>query len=237
MLVAFLHGFGQRGASWAEVISLLPAGWSCLAPDLEGPTMDGCLRDLESLWEEPVHLVGYSMGGRLALHVAARAPERLLSLTTIGAHAGLAGPERARRIAEDGELARRIEREGAAALADHMEALPLFAGETARGPEFARRRRQERLGQDPARLAAMLRGMGAGAMEPLWGDLAVFDRPAMFVAGERDGRYAEHARRLAATVPRGRVALVPGAGHAAHLEQPREFAAILLEHLVQESRR
>ncbi|MGH7776835.1 MAG: alpha/beta fold hydrolase, partial [Candidatus Dormibacterales bacterium] len=94
MLVTFLHGFGQRGRSWSEVISLLPAGPQKLAPDLRGPTMDDCLDALEAIWNgEASHLVGYSMGGRLALHAAARVPGRVLSVVTVGAHGGLEGAE------------------------------------------------------------------------------------------------------------------------------------------------
>ncbi|MGH7904595.1 MAG: alpha/beta fold hydrolase [Candidatus Dormibacteraceae bacterium] len=238
MLVAFLHGLGQRGRSWDEVIGLLPAGWRCLAPDLRGTTMAGCQAELESLWgSEAVHLVAYSMGGRLALHIAAWAPSRLLSLTTIGAHAGLPGPERERRLRSDQALADDVERGGAALFADRFGSLPLFESERRRGPEFGAARRRERLEQDPAHLAACLRGMGAGAMEPVWDQLAGFTAPALFVAGVRDARYAAHARRLATTVQDGRAEIVPGAGHAVHLERPGLFAAILRRHLDQVSRR
>src|SRR6267143_2979723 len=107
-----LHGFTQSGRSWREVIATTPAGWRWIVPDLRGHgatrlqpgapcTMDACTADLEMLWDHlgiaRTHLVGYSMGGRLALNVAARRPERLISLLTIGAHAGLEGEGRASR--------------------------------------------------------------------------------------------------------------------------------------------
>src|SRR5204863_8865265 len=102
--VTLLHGFTQSGRSWRELIARMPEGWKWIVPDLRGHgetqlgngavgSMDACTADLARLWDElgveRSHLVGYSMGGRLALHVAARRPDRVLSLLTIGAHAGL----------------------------------------------------------------------------------------------------------------------------------------------------
>src|SRR5713101_7018106 len=112
--VTLLHGFTQSGRSWQEVISIMPAGWRWVVPDLRGHgetrsrpgapiTMDACTADLEMLWDElgiqRTHLVGYSMGGRLALHVAARRPERLLSALTPAS--------RRRRVRAGGGVTRR----------------------------------------------------------------------------------------------------------------------------------
>src|SRR5215467_10015683 len=118
--VTLLHGFTQSARSWREVIGHMPPGWKWIAPDLRGHgetqiwkggqcTMDACTDDLVKLWDaleiEKTHLVGYSMGGRLALHVAARRSERLLSLVTIGAHAGLEPEAREGRRRGDEALA------------------------------------------------------------------------------------------------------------------------------------
>src|SRR5207245_2728779 len=140
--VTLLHGFTQSGRSWQELINAMPGGWRWVVPDLRGHgetrlqpgamcTMDTCLADLEILWDhlgiERTHLVGYSMGGRLALHVAARKPERLLSLVTIGAHAGLEeGPREGRRLGDEA-LAQRIESDGLEAFVKYWSGLPMFA--------------------------------------------------------------------------------------------------------------
>jgi 2-succinyl-6-hydroxy-2,4-cyclohexadiene-1-carboxylate synthase len=163
--------------------------------------------------------------------VACRHPDRLLTLTTIGAHAGFEGEARARRLEEDRALAGRIEREGMDWFAMYWAALPIFAGLAGRGPEFLAGLDAERRRNDAHHLAETLRGMGAGAAEPFWDRLAAIDAPALLVAGAKDARYVAFAERLAAAVPNGRAAFVPGAGHAAHLEQPVAFAALLADHL------
>src|SRR2546423_8004706 len=98
--VTCLHGFSQGGDSWDEIVSLVPGGHRWLAPELKATTMATAGEELAVLWEregvERTHLVGYSQGGRLALFIASRHPDRLLTLTTIGAHAGFEGPDRGR---------------------------------------------------------------------------------------------------------------------------------------------
>ena len=244
--VTLLHGFTQSGRSWQELIKTMPGGWRWIVPDLRGHgetrtrpgapcTMDACLGDLEMLWDhlglERTHLAGYSMGGRLALHVAARKPERLLSLLTIGAHAGLEEDAREGRRLGDEALAQRIEQDGLEAFIKYWSGLPLFAGLERRGPSFVAQLRAERMNNTVAGLACSLRGMGAGVMEPLWGDLARVTVPSTFVAGQLDHGYVASARRLAATVPHGRVEVVLRAGHSVHQERPEAFAHVLAAHL------
>jgi 2-succinyl-6-hydroxy-2,4-cyclohexadiene-1-carboxylate synthase len=244
--VTLLHGFTQSGRSWQEVISKMPAGWRWIVPDLRGHgetrikpgapcTMNACTVDLQMLWDhmgvERTHLAGYSMGGRLALHAAARRPERILSLLTIGAHAGLEEEAREGRRRGDEALAQRIESDGLEAFVNYWSALPLFAGLERRGPAFVARVRAERMGNTVAGLAASLRGMGAGSMEPLWTELAKLTFLCTFVAGQLDHGYVASARRLAATVPDGHIEVVLRAGHAVHQERPEAFARVLANHL------
>src|SRR5207302_9354642 len=177
------------------------------------------------------HLAGYSRGGRLALHVAARRPARLLSLVTIGAHAGLDDSAREGRRLGDEALAERIERDGIEAFVDHWGALPLFAGLERRGPAYVAQVRAERLQNHVAGLACSLRGMGAGAMAPVWDELAHVGCPCTFVAGQLDHGYVASARRLAAGVGKGRGRVVLRAGHAVHQERPDAFARLLASHL------
>ncbi len=246
--VTLLHGFTQSGRSWRELIAHMPDGWRWIVPDLRGHgqtithpgapcSMDACTEDLVAIWEEldlgRTHLVGYSMGGRLALHVAAQWPERLLSLLTIGAHAGLDEDARAGRMRGDEALAQRIEREGIEPFVDYWGSLPLFAGLERRGEGDVAQLRAERLQNHVAGLACSLRGMGAGAMEPVWDRLGHVTVPCTFVAGQLDHGYVASARRLAATVPNGQVEIVPRAGHAVHQERPDAFARVLVNHLAQ----
>jgi len=244
--VTLLHGFTQSGRSWRELISKLPAGYRWIIPDLRGHgetqiwkgaecSMDACTADLVKLWDaldvERSHLVGYSMGGRLALHVAARRPDRVLSVFTIGAHAGLEEDAREGRRQGDEALAARIEKEGIEAFVNYWGSQPMFAGIERRGPTYAAEVRAERLRNHVAGLACSLRGMGAGAMQPLWDDLAHVEFPCTFVAGQLDHGYVASARRLASTVANSRVEIVPRAGHSVHQERPDAVARLLAFHL------
>jgi len=244
--VTLLHGFTQSGRSWQEVISRMPAGWRWVVPDLRGHgetrvkpgapvTMDSCTADLVMLWDHlgigRTHLVGYSMGGRLALHVAMHQPQRLLSLLTIGAHGGLEPEAREGRRLGDDALATRIEHDGLEAFVNYWTALPMFEGLERRGPSFTAQARAERMGNTVAGLAASLRGMGAGAMDPLWDGMSRVTVPCTFVAGQLDHGYVASARRLAGLVPNGRVEVVPRAGHTVHQERPEAFARVLSNHL------
>jgi 2-succinyl-6-hydroxy-2,4-cyclohexadiene-1-carboxylate synthase len=244
--VTLLHGFTQSGRSWREVIAKMPEGWKWIVPDLRGHgetqiwkgsscSMDACTEDMVKLWDalevEKSHLVGYSMGGRLALHIAAHKPERALSVLTIGAHAGLDEDARKGRRQGDEALASRIERDGLEAFVDYWGSLPLFAGLERRGPNYVAEVRAERMRNHVAGLACSLRGMGAGSMQPLWDGLAGVTFPSTFVAGQLDHGYVASARRLATTVPNGRVEIVPRAGHAVHQERPEAFSRVLGFHL------
>ena len=244
--VTLLHGFTQSGRSWRELIAHMPEGWKWIVPDLRGHgetqlrhgalcSMDACTADLVRLWDalgvERSHIVGYSMGGRLALHITARRSNRVVSLLTVGAHAGLEEDAREGRRRGDEGLAERIEKDGLEAFVNYWGSLPLFAGLERRGPAYVAEVRAERLRNHVAGLACSLRGMGAGAMHPLWDELAQVDFPCTFVAGQLDHGYVASARRLAATVPHGRIELVLRAGHAAHQERPDAFARVLASHL------
>jgi len=223
MVVTLLHGFMQDGRAWDELVARLPAEWTVIRPDLGGQTSIAAAADAVT---QPSHLVGYSMGGRVALWLAVQHPDRVLSLTTISAHAGLEPAERAARAAADQALAGRIEREGMDWFAGYWAAQPMFARLAGQADLDAMRRAQNAVG-----VAAMLRGLGPAAVEPFWDRLAAISAPALFIAGSEDGRYPEMARRLAAAVPLGRAEIVAGAGHAVHLERPGEVAALLEAHL------
>jgi 2-succinyl-6-hydroxy-2,4-cyclohexadiene-1-carboxylate synthase len=250
--VTLLHGFTQSGRSWHEIVSLMPAGWKWVLPDLRGHgvtrvqpgapyTMEACTEDLVRLWDSlgiaRTHLVGYSMGGRLALHIAAARPERILSLLTIGAHAGLDEEAREGRRRGDEALAQRIENDGLEAFVNYWSSLPLFEALARRGPSFLAQVRAARMDNHVAGLAESLRGMGAGAMRPVWNELGRVKVPATFVAGQLDHGYAASARRLAASVHESRVVIVQRAGHTVHQERPEAFSRLLLAHLEAASER
>jgi 2-succinyl-6-hydroxy-2,4-cyclohexadiene-1-carboxylate synthase len=232
--LVLLHGFTQTAASWDGVVAALEERYRPLAPDLRGHgaganvrpvTFAAVIADVLALAPGRFVLAGYSMGGRLALLLALAHPERVARLVLLGATAGIEDPaQRAVRRAADEALAADLERDGIEAFARRWARLPLWAGQPA---AVAERAHAERLRQDPAGLAAALRGLGTGAMTPVWDRLHELELPVVAAAGERDERFAVIGRQMAARMPHGRVALVPGAGHAAHLEAPAAVAALI----------
>src|SRR5262249_6689428 len=138
--VTCLHGFSQHGNSWRELAALVPGSYRWLTPDVRAATLPEAEAELLALWEregvQRGHVIGYSQGGRIALWAASDHPERLLSLITIGAHAGFDSDDRARRREEDADLADRIEGEGIDWIDTTWSALPIFAGLARPGPAF-----------------------------------------------------------------------------------------------------
>jgi 2-succinyl-6-hydroxy-2,4-cyclohexadiene-1-carboxylate synthase len=244
-----LHGFTGSGAGMAGVAQALGAGGRrVVAPDLAGhgpppaPTdpaaysIEACVDSLATLLDGPAHVVGYSMGGRVALALAVAHAEKVATLALIGASPGLAGEaERGERRAADEALAASIESDGIECFVDRWEAQPLFATQAIRLDAGTREAlRRARLAHDPAGLAASLRGMGTGTMRPLHDDLHRLGMPVLLMAGADDGKFRQIAADMAACLPDARVVVVPGAGHAAHLERPdvvhAELAAFVAAH-------
>ena len=228
--LALVHGFTQTSASWGPVAQDLAADHEVVALDAPGhgraaPVRAGLRDGAAVLAAEAGRAtwVGYSMGARFALHVALERPEAVAGLVLLGATAGIEDPaDRRRRRHEDEARARRLEAVGVDAFLDEWLAQPLFAGLGARPEDLAARRTNTVEG-----LAASLRLAGTGTQEPLWDRLGQIEAPALLLAGERDGRFADLAERMAGALPAATFALVPGAGHAAHLEQPDAFLAVV----------
>lgn len=235
--IVLLHGFTGSAAGWGRFGGLLRERLTTVAVDIVGHgqsdkpvaldhyrmprAVADIVRSVQLAGFESSAWLGYSMGGRTALHVAAAFPAAVERLVLIGASAGIAEAEgRAARVADDERLAGRIIDEGVPAFVDHWESIPLFESQRGLPEELRQEIRTGRLACDPAGLANSLRGMGTGAQEPLHGRLGEFTMPVLAMAGELDTRYVSTARELAGGMPLGRAAVVPAAGHAAHIENP-----------------
>ena len=219
----------QRGQAWAPVAGRLAERYPTLCLDPATHTLDERLAELRAVAPRGSVVVGYSMGGRLALQLAAREPDRIAALVTVGASAGIEdAAERARRRAADEELADWIESASIGAVVERWEEQPVFAGQPA---ELVAAQRPGRLAHRPRDLATLLRSAGQGAVEPVWDALPGLNAPLLAIAGERDEPYVAAAARLAELAPYGRTHVVAGAGHAAHLERPADVAAAIEEFL------
>jgi 2-succinyl-6-hydroxy-2,4-cyclohexadiene-1-carboxylate synthase len=187
---------------------------------------------LDRLGMERIDLLGYSMGGRLALRLALAAPERVGALILESTSPGIADPaERATRRAADEALADRLERGGLEAFIDNWESQPLFATQRRLPGDRRAALRALRTRHSVTGLAAGLRGAGAGASEPVWDRLPSLDRPTLIIAGALDEKYTAIAGAMATSIPRSRAAIVPDAGHAVHLERPEIWAHTVLSFL------
>ena len=223
-----LHGFTQTGASWDGVVRALEGRYRALAPDLGAGPWEAELDRLDALAPAAYVLAGYSMGGRLALALALRRPERVRRLVLVSASPGLADVEgRAARLASDAALADRIEAIGTEAFAREWAARPLFAGQPDAVAALAH---EDRLRRSAAEHAAQLRGLGTGVMPPLWDRLGELSMPVTLVVGDRDAKFRATATRMCERLPDAEVVVVPGAGHAVALENPGEVATALRTH-------
>jgi 2-succinyl-6-hydroxy-2,4-cyclohexadiene-1-carboxylate synthase len=233
--VVLLHGFAGTGRAWDPVVERLDRErYTPLAPDLRGHgsardarpiAFDAVVADVLAAAPPRFALCGYSMGGRIALHVALAAPERIERLILVATTAGIDDEgERAARREADERLAAFAEAATIEQFADRWAAQPLFA---ATPPEAARIWREDLLRNDPRALAAVLRGLGTGAMEPLWERLPTLAMPATVLAGAEDPKFVALGERLAAALANAELVVVDGAGHGLPRETPEAVAAAL----------
>lgn len=168
----------------------------------------------------PASWLGYSMGGRYALHVALRRPDVVERLVLVSTTAGIEDPsERAARRHADDSLAARIEAEGLEPFLRWWLGQPLFVSLPREAAEI-----ESRLDGSPAGLASSLRLAGTGTQEPLWARLSGLSMPVLVIAGELDSKYRDLAHRLGRAIGEGAtVRIIEGAGHACHLEKPGPF--------------
>jgi len=238
--LVLLHGFTGSVRAWDEVsTSLLGearlvrvdlAGHGRSAAPMEVPeyTLEATTRDLtatlDKLGFDTVDLLGYSMGGRAALHFAVHAQHRLRRLVLESASPGIEeDAERARRVASDNALAERILRDGLPAFVDEWERQPLLLPAAHVSRHVRDRQHALRLHNTPLGLANSLRGMGAGQQQPLWSALPGLQVPVDLIVGQDDARYSAMARRMAASLPRAELTVVADAGHTVHVDQPAAF--------------
>jgi 2-succinyl-6-hydroxy-2,4-cyclohexadiene-1-carboxylate synthase len=249
-LVVALHGFTGNHSTW-EALAASPIGTRVhlLTPDLYGHGWSDAPDDLvrfrlaamaADVWglvdrvragARPV-LLGYSMGGRLALEMAVQAPERARGLILESASPGLrdAG-DRERRRADDAAWAALLRSEGVEAFVDRWERLPLFASQARLDATLREQVRRDRLSQTAEGLARSLLGSGTGSQPPRWEDLNRLALPVLLVVGALDERYRVIGEEMAGRLPDVLLAVVEDAGHSVHLEQPERFHGLVADFL------
>lgn len=237
--VVALHGFtGNRGV-WRRLESRWSARMRVVAVDLPGHgesapagalgfagAVDALASLLDALGLENPTVLGYSLGARVALALAAAHPQRVGKLILESGSPGLDSVrERQSRRKDDDGLAESIEREGVPAFVERWERLALFAG-LRRLPASVREEiRARRLTCSPAGLADSLRTMGVAMQPSLWPVLPRIRIPTLLLTGGEDLKFTGIARRMSAALPICWRRTFAGAGHSLHLEIPEAYAA------------
>ena len=229
--MTFVHGFAQTGNSWKPIAEYFAGlGFLVTVVDMPGHGNSAQVRadlrrtaDMLSAVGGAGTYVGYSLGGRACLHLALMYPHLVERLILIGANPGItdAGLRAERRDADDA-LALRINEIGVEAFIAEWAAQPLFAGLRQTEAQIADRLRNTAEG-----LSSSLRMAGTGAQGSLWPRLIGLGMDVLALAGADDEKFSAIARQIADEVPSGQFKLIPGAGHAAHLEQPEAVATAI----------
>ena len=234
--ILMLHGFLGSGKDWSHYAERLWNHYVCFMPDLPGHgatvTVDTATCSFEKICDslaelagkvhpEPLHLVGYSMGGRLALYLSLHYPEKFRSAVIISSSPGLKTPqERALRQKSDDRLAESITADFESFL-DAWYKLPLFASLKKHSlfPEIIARRSEN----NPESLASALRQLSTGRQPSLWDKLAENRLPTGFFVGEKDTKYVEIGRQMVNLCPDSELSIFPGCGHTLHIENRHLF--------------
>jgi 2-succinyl-6-hydroxy-2,4-cyclohexadiene-1-carboxylate synthase len=235
-VVVLLHGFTQTARLWGPFGDSLARSHTLVSVDLPGHGgSDGVRADLPgtadlvrdavatAIGPEPSDLLGYSLGARVALHVATGTGMNIRRLVVIGATGGIEDPAvRSQRRQADEATAAALEESGDVdAFIHRWLSGPMFA-RLADTADAAERRRNSAVG-----LASSLRLAGTGTQEPLWDRIPKLTVPLLALAGTDDARFAAHALRLTRTAPQGVASLIPGGGHAVHLAQPDQLGRLV----------
>ena len=225
--VVLVHGFTQTRNCWGPVATDLVTDHTVIRIDAPGHGRSGevlaGLRGGGRMIADQggrATYIGYSMGGRFLLHLALANPELVDGLVLLGATAGIEDPtERAARAEADRAMAARVRELGMLEFIRWWVANPMFRGIP---PEH--QFLMERMENTVDGLENSLLQAGTGMQDPTWDKLERLDMPVLVMAGEQDDKYAVLARRMAEAIgSNARLALVPEAGHAAHLERPEAF--------------
>lgn len=247
-----LHGFTGSTKTWEETVSNLPNSIRIVSVDLTGHgqsdapanperySMREQIADLDRLFTEleveRFTLLGYSMGGRVALSYALAYPQRVEQLILESSSPGLEEESaREQRVKADLALADRIESEGLEAFVNYWEGIPLFKTQKALSKNKLHAIRNERLSQRTLGLANSLRGIGTGKQPSNWKRLNTLKIPVLLITGELDSKFCRIAEEMKKRLPNAESVIVKEAGHAIHVEKPEQFATIITEHLKEQN--
>ena len=241
----FLHGFMGSGRIWLPTFDLLKDSHYCVALDLPGhgqtdadlhqltfsTLADSISTFIDDSFTSPPGIVGYSMGGRIALYTALKYPEKFSSLILESTTAGISDSfERQKRMLRDQTVARKFLETDMKSFLEDWYSQPVFAY-LADYPGLLAHIIEKKSTGDPKKLAEVIVKLSPGTQPPLWDQLSHWTKPTLIIAGSIDDKFREIGKRLHAAMPQSRLEIIDGAGHIVHLEKHKEFMSALYSFL------
>lgn len=243
-----LHGFTGDSSTWTPFCSVWGGHSKLIIPDIVGHgktqiseelnryKIETAARDLNRILEqlgiEKVDVLGYSMGGRLALTFAILYPEMVRKLVLESASPGLeTEEERKSRCINDFKLASFIKEEGIESFVDYWGRIPLFNTMENLPAETKKLIRKQRLNNSPTGLANSLIGMGTGAQPSWWEELNQVSCEVLLLTGDKDVKFCRIAEKMMKRLKNGAWISVPKSGHAIHVEDREKFGTIVSDYL------
>jgi 2-succinyl-6-hydroxy-2,4-cyclohexadiene-1-carboxylate synthase len=243
-----LHGFTGDSSTWTPFCPVWGTHSKLIIPDIIGHgetdspedtncyQMESAAKDLIFLLDqldiEKIDLLGYSMGGRLALTLAILYPERVRKLILESASPGLkTNEERVLRRMKDEELANFINDRGIVSFVDYWEKIPLFSTMSRLPNSIKQSIREQRLSNKTKGLANSLIGMGTGAQVSWWGKLDLLSSEVLLLTGEKDEKFCKIAENMVENMRKASWIVINDCGHAIHVEQKEKFGTIVSDFL------
>lgn len=245
--VILLHGFTGDHSTWNPIkqylmdsfkvisIDIIGHGKTSSPPDVRNYRIEQVVSQISGILDhlslKKAHILGYSMGGRLALSYAIANPERVKSLVLESASPGLRTVEERRlRVQADEQLSDKILRDGIEKFVDYWGNIPLFKTQEKNLNTLDREQiQQQRLANNPTGLANSLKGMGTGAQPSYWEKLATLDMPVLLVCGQLDPKFCRISQEMQLLIQNADLVEVNEVGHAIHVEVPKKFGTIVKE--------
>jgi 2-succinyl-6-hydroxy-2,4-cyclohexadiene-1-carboxylate synthase len=237
-----LHGFTETDQSWSDVLEpthlhyhsfLLPGhGSKPCAPDTTiAATAAEFARQLPD--DRSADLIGYSMGGRIAMQLALDHPDRVRRLVLVSCCPGIANTDcREQRRKQDEALAEILEQDGIGTFIASWEGNPTLKPGRQLNSQDGALLRSRRLNQEPAGLINAIRCLGQGSMDPLWERLGDLEQRVLLICGAIDHTYCDYMQRMHERINRSELVILPNCGHAVHREDPKTLIMKTLDFLI-----
>ncbi|WP_160724085.1 2-succinyl-6-hydroxy-2,4-cyclohexadiene-1-carboxylate synthase [Bacillus sp. USDA818B3_A] len=243
-----LHGFTGDGSTWSPFLEEWGHHSRLMIPDIIGHgktdspkelsfyQMDTMAYSLKSILDQmginQTDLLGYSMGGRLALTFALLFPNRVRKLILESTSPGLKTTgERELRRMNDAKLAQFIIDEGMESFVEYWEEIPLFHSMKKLPASVQNQVREQRLKNSPQGLSNSLLGMGTGAQPSWWNQLSKVNSDVLLLTGGEDLKFCQIAAEMAPKLSKAKWIVVENCGHAIHVEEPEKFGTIVSDFL------